>query len=237
MNILAIGAHPDDLEFLCSGTLAKYAKAGHKIFMAHLCHGDLGGKDISKKKLMSVRKTEAVEAGRLIGAKVFSGIASDLDLYEDRESRKKVVEIIRQAKPDLIITHAPNDYMPDHVAVSKLVFDASFTSTLPNYPTKTKAHEPIVPVYYMDTMAGINANPCVYVDISETIEMKKKMLLCHESQHKWLNGHHRTKAVELLETMAKFRGLQCGVEYAEAFGILDVWGRRKPGELVASKLQ
>ncbi|OGF46516.1 MAG: hypothetical protein A2452_01055 [Candidatus Firestonebacteria bacterium RIFOXYC2_FULL_39_67] len=234
MNILAVGAHPDDIEILCAGTLAKYAKDGHKIFMAHLCHGDLGGKGISRKELLMTRKKEAIEAGKVIGAKVFSGIASDLDLYTDRTARKKAVEIIRQAEPDLIITHAPNDYMPDHRATSRLIFEASFTATLPNYKTRTKAHEPIIPIYYMDNAAGIKFDPTLYVDITKTIDIKKKMLLCHKSQHKWLKGHHNSGAVELIDTLAKFRGLQCGAAYAEAFRILDVWGRNRPGKLTGN---
>ncbi|OGS21691.1 MAG: hypothetical protein A3J83_02105, partial [Elusimicrobia bacterium RIFOXYA2_FULL_40_6] len=180
MRILAIGAHPDDLEILCAGTLAKYSERKHKVFMAHLCNGDLGGKNITPAELARVRKIEAQKAAKLICAEELGGIASDLDLYADRETRKKVVDIIRYARPDVIFTHSPDDYMPDHVITSKLVFDAAFAATLPNYKTKSKVHESIVPIYYMDTMAGINFFPTDYVDITETTGIKKKMLLCHK---------------------------------------------------------
>ena len=120
-----------------------------------------------------------------------------------------------------------NDLWPDHVITSQLVFDAVFTATLPLYKTKYKVHEPIVPVFYLDTMAGIGFEPTDYVDITDFINIKKKMLLCHKSQYKWLKGHHNAEVTNFLEIMAKFRGLQCGVLYAEAFRRLNVWGRIK----------
>ena len=225
MRILAVGAHPDDLEILCGGTLAKYSDKGHKVFMAHLCNGNLGGSDIEPEKLAGIRDKEAKKAAEVIGAEVLGPIAGDLDLFATREMRREVVDIIRFSKPDVIFAHSPNDYMPDHVITGKLVFDAAFTATLPNYKSRYETHEPIVPIYYLDTMAGIGFEPSDYVDITDYIEIKKKMLLCHESQQKWIKGHHSAEAVSLLEKVAKFRGVQCGIEYAEAFKKLNVWGR------------
>ena len=195
--------------------------------MAHLCNGNMGGKNIKPEELVRIRDREAKRAAELIGTEALGPIAGDLDLYPTREMRIEVVDIIRYAKPDVIFTHSPNDYMPDHVITSQLVFDAAFTATVPLYKTKRKAHESIVPIFYMDTMAGIGFEPTDYVDITDFIEIKKKMLLSHESQYKWVKGHHHADASSFLETMAKFRGLQCGVEYAEAFRRLDVWGRVK----------
>ncbi|MFN4226844.1 MAG: PIG-L deacetylase family protein [Candidatus Ratteibacteria bacterium] len=232
MTILAIGAHPDDLEILCGGTLAKYSKNGHKVYMAHLCNGDKGGKDILPMELAKIRDQEAKKAASLIGAEVLGPIASDLELYNTKEMREKVMDIIRYAKPDIIITHSPEDYMPDHVITGQLVFDASFTSTLPNYKTKYPAHESIVPIFYMDTIVGLKFQPTHYVDITDFFEIKKQMLLCHESQYKWIKGHHLSDPINLIETMSKFRGLQCGVLYAEGFKIENVWGRVRPVELI-----
>lgn len=228
MRILAIGAHPDDIEILCGGTLAKYASKGHKIFMAHLCNGSMGGKEIEPEKLAEIRDKEAKKSASIIGAEVLGPIAGDLDLYPTREMRIEVIDIIRYAKPDLIITHAPNDYMPDHVITSQLVFDASFTATLPLYKTKYPAHQVITPILYMDTLAGFGFEPNYYVDITEFFEIKKKMLLSHESQYKWLKGHHQSDPIHLIETMGKFRGIQCGVLYAEGFRVANLWGRVRP---------
>ncbi|MCS7180097.1 MAG: PIG-L family deacetylase [bacterium] len=232
MNILAIGAHPDDIEILCGGTLAKCSKKGHNIFMAHLCSGDKGGKDISPSELVKIRKMEAKKSASLIGAEVLGPIADDLDLYNTREMRIKVIDIIRYTKPDIIITHSPEDYMPDHIITSQLVFEAAFPATLPNYRTEYPPHELITPIFYMDTLVGLKFQPTHYVDITEFFEIKKQMLLCHESQYKWIKGHHLSDPLNIIETVAKFRGLQCGVLYAEGFRIENVWGRVKPVDLI-----
>ena len=232
MKILAVGAHPDDLELLCGGTLAKFAREGHEVFMAHLCNGNMGGKNIKPEELEKIRRKEAEKSAEIIGAKALGGYFGDLTIYPDKEGRDKVVDLIREVKPDLIITHSPQDYMPDHIITGELTFDAAFTATLPNYKTRYPAHECIMPIYYMDTLVGLNFHPTDYVDITETFEIKKQMLLCHESQYKWISSHHQTHPVQMLEVMARFRGLQCGVMYAEAFQRLQVWGRMTPSRLL-----
>ncbi len=232
MRILAIGAHPDDLEILCGGTLAKYASRGHQIVMAHLCSGSLGSKDIPPQELARIRDEEARRSASLINAEVLGPIADDLDLYPTREMRRKVVDIIRYAKPDIIITHSPLDYMPDHTTTAQLVFDSAFTATLPNYKSEYPAHEEMVPIFYMDTLVGLKFHPTHWVDITDFFEVKKKMLLCHESQYKWIKGHHLSDPINLIETMARFRGLQCGAMFAEAFALEHVWGRVRPTDLL-----
>ena len=227
MRVLAVGAHPDDLELLCGGTLAKYTDQGHQVFMAHLCSGNMGGLDIDPQELAQIRDKEATNAAELIAAQALGPVADDLDLYPSKQARIAVVDIIRQAKPDIIFTHSPNDYMPDHLITSQLVFDASFASTVPLYKTDQPAHDPIAPIFYMDTVAGVGFEPTDYVDITDFLETKKKMFLAHQSQHKWIKDHHQADALEMLETTGKFRGLQCGVKYAEAFRRLSVWGRTK----------
>ena len=136
----------------------------------------------------------------------------DLEIYDNnKESRDKVVDIIKKVDPDFIITHDPNDYMPDHVATSKLVFDACFTATLPHYKTEVNGKARLTPIYYMDSLAGVNFNPTEYVDITDEIELKLQMLECHESQIKWMLHHDHIDFVDFVRTCSKFRGLQCGV--------------------------
>ena len=232
MRVLAVGAHPDDLELYCGGTLAKYADQGHEVIMAHLCSGNKGGTNITPEELAQTRGNEAKAAAKLIAAEVLGPIAGDLDLYPTEQMRIKTADLIRQAKPDVIFTHSPNDYMTDHIITSQLVFDASFSATVPLYKTSLPAHEDITPVFYMDTPASLGFEPTDYVDITDYIETKKKMFLCHQSQFPWIEGHHKAKPTDMLETVAKFRGLQCGVPYAEAFRRLNVWGRIKVDKLL-----
>jgi N-acetylglucosamine malate deacetylase 1 len=233
MRVLAVGCHPDDIEVSCAGTLAKYKKAGHDVIMCHLANGNLGHVVIKPNKLRDIRKKEAEAAGALIGAEVISADIGDLKVYsENAEMRDKVVDIIRYARPDVIITHSPNDYMPDHVATGKLVFDAAFTATVPHYQTQNEYHSSITPIYYMDTLAGVNFLPTEYVDISETIDTKIEMLSKHESQVKWMLDHDEIDFLDFVKTVAKFRGLQSGVKFAEAFTQCYAWPKVRTNRML-----
>ncbi len=225
MNVLAIGCHPDDVEIACAGTLAKCVKRGDKVIVCHVSSGNLGHVVIPPDELTIIRANEAKKAGSLAGIEVISGGFDDLQIYDgNREARDKIVDVIRYANPDFIITHNPNDYMPDHTAVARLVFDASFTATLPNYTDYPHRYsspdgEPakLVPIYYMDTLAGVDFNPTEYVDISEEIDLKIKMLECHESQLVWMREHDGIDFADMVKTCSRYRGYQCGADYAEGF--------------------
>lgn len=223
MRVLAIVAHPDDIEMSCAGTLAKYAQAGHSVVMCNLCDGALGG-NIPKEELAAIRSREAKAAAGIIGAEYIPALFEDLDLYTDRPSRQKVADIIRQARPDFIITHPPVDYAPDHTATSELVFAASFLATLPNYGD-AKAIEslsagPAVPIFYMEASGGHEFRPTIWIDITETFALKKQMLECHQSQVTWLKKWRGVDIVAKMEAQSQYRGSQSGVRYAEAFTAL-----------------
>jgi acyl carrier protein len=115
-----------DIEFLCVGTLARFKEKKAEIFMSYLCNGDKGHFEIPSPELARIRKKEAEESAKILGAEIQGGMFPDLDIYPDKEARKKVVDLIRVARPDLVITHSPEDYMCDHTTTSKLVIDASF---------------------------------------------------------------------------------------------------------------
>src|SRR5437660_522369 len=117
-RVLAVGAHPDDLEILCGGTLVRYVQEGHEVVM---CHATLGNRD------------------------------SEINAA-DPDQRRAVVDLVREARPDVIITHFPVDYMSDHNEISKLVFDCSFHATLPLLATGKPYHGVVTPIYYMDTL-------------------------------------------------------------------------------------
>ena len=224
MRVLAIGAHPDDIEIACSGTLAKCAKRGDTVIVCHVSSGDLGHVVIPPDELRKIRAAEAKKAGAMAGIEVIWGGFNDLDIYPDnKEARDKIVEVIQYAQPDFIITHNPDDYMPDHTAVAKLVFDASFTATLPNYKTKTGKAAKLVPIFYMDTLAGVNFQPTMYVDISAEIDQKIRMLECHESQLVWMREHDGIDFADMVRTCSRYRGYQCGAAYAEGFRQCEVY--------------
>lgn len=218
MNVLAIGCHPDDIEINCAGTLAKCVKRGDNVTVCHVCNGNLGHVIIKPDELREIRAAEAKKAGALAGIKVVTCDIGDVLAYEgSKEQRDIVVDIIREADPDFIITHAPNDYMPDHVAVSRLVFDASFAASVPQYKTKVDKVAKVTPIFYMDNLGGVNFIPTEYVDVTEEIDLKLEMLECHESQLKWMRDHDNIDFADMVKTCAKYRGYQCNAEYAEGF--------------------
>mgnify|MGYP001213505916 FL=1 len=227
MNVLAIGCHPDDLEIGCGGTLAKFAAQGHRVTMVHVANGDKGHKEIGPEELARIRAGEAAAAGKLIGAEVIGLGVPDLAVRSDNADLiDALAEVIRRVQPDLIITHPPEDYMKDHMEVSRAVFDASFAATVPHYhPSSGPAHGKEVPLFYMDTLAGVNFIPTIYVDITDHIETKLRMLACHESQIKWMKEHDGIDFVDFVRTCSKFRGLQCGKPYAEGFTQCLAWPR------------
>lgn len=227
MNVLAIGCHPDDLEISCGGTLAKYAKNGHNVYMCHIANGSVGHTIIMPDELIKLRTKEAEQAGKIIGAKEVINInVPDLEVDSyNQNTVNKVIDVIRHTKPDVIITHSPDDYMKDHIEVSKLAFDASFLCSIPHRYTDNPVYPKIAPVYYMDTLAGVNFHPIDYVDISDTIEVKIKANNCHKTQIKWLYEHDKIDFLDFVRTVSKFRGLQCGVPYAEGFRKCETWPR------------
>ena len=218
MNVLAIGCHPDDIEINCVGTLIKCVKRGDNVTVCHVCNGDMGHAVIMPPELREMRIQEAKNAGAMAGIKVVTCDIGDVDVYNQcKEHRDRVVDVIREADPDLIITHAPNDYMLDHVAVSQLVFDASFAASVPHYKTKVDKIARVVPLYYMDNLAGVDFVPTDYVDVSEEIDLKLAMLECHVSQLKWMRDHDHIDFADMVKTCAKYRGYQCNAAYAEGF--------------------
>ena len=225
MNVLVISCHPDDVEAYCAGTLIKCVNRGDKVIVCHASSGSLGHVVIPPDELRVIRANEAKKAGSLAGIEVISAGFDDLEVFDNgKEARDRLVDVIRYANPDFIITHNPDDYMPDHTAVSRLVFDASFTATLPNYTsfkhrysTEKDGPAKLVPIYYMDTAGGVEFNPTEYVDIANEIDLKIDMLECHESQVGWMRDHDNVDFTEMVRSWARYRGYQCGAEYAEGF--------------------
>lgn len=218
MRILGVGAHPDDVEITCGGTLARYAQMGHHITMAFACDGDKGHFVIPREELARVRNQEAKHAASMIGAdSIWLG-------FHDAEieggllrNREVFIDLIREVQPDVIFTHSPSDYHADHMAVSQLVVDATFMSTVPHIKTKYPAVNTLPQIYYIEPYGGIDFQPDIYVDIETTFSLKLDMMAKHQSQVIWLKEHDDKDILEHLETVALFRGVQCGKRYAEGF--------------------
>jgi LmbE family N-acetylglucosaminyl deacetylase len=226
MRVLCVGAHPDDLEILCGGTIARFVRGGHEVVMCHLTTGDMGSFVHSRAEISRLRLEEAQQAAAVAGAEHRCLGLSDGEVNAaDPAQKALVVDLVRDARPDLIVTHAPGDYMGDHNEASKLVFECSFYATFKNLETDRERHHTVTPIYYMDTIAGLGFVPTEYVDITGVIDVKASMLEAHQTQLVWLRDHDGVDIVEEMRTAARYRGQQCGVRYAEGFVQCLTWLR------------
>lgn len=227
INVLALFAHPDDAEFLCAGTLAHLATRGAKIHMATLTAGDCGSTTLPAAKISAVRKREAAKSAALIGARYYCLESKDLLVFYDRPHLIKVMELVRQTRPDLVITHSPVDYMIDHETVSHLCQSACFGAMAPNF--KTGARHPAPPLtsvphlYYADAFGrreilGKKIESGMSVNISATLNRKEEMLSCHDSQQAWLKSQQEIpETLATMREMAEAAGKRARFRYAEGF--------------------
>lgn len=223
-TILAIHAHPDDIETLCAGTLALLAAHGHRIVIATMTAGDCGSIEHSNEETARIRTREAAAAAALIGAEYKCAGFGDLALFNDDVSRRRTTELLRTVDPALVITAAPADYHPDHEATSMLVRDACFAASVPNYRAGEAPPIRAIPhLYFTDPIGGRDRNnakitPDFGVNITAWFERKRDMLAAHESQRNWVLKHHTIdNYMGAMEAWTRWRGKTYAVPYAEGF--------------------
>jgi LmbE family N-acetylglucosaminyl deacetylase len=222
MNVLAIGAHPDDLDVCCGGTLLRLAATGNNVSMCVVTDGrghPLG----DPERVAALRRSEAQASADIVGAQLRWLGLHDGALIDDVPTRHKFIQLMLDTSPDLIITHQPEDYHSDHVVTSRLV---TATIQMAWAPPPGLIGEPVrkpVPVAFMTPANGINFTPEEYVDVTEVWERKIEMVLCHRSQYlpdaaqqpqPPLDQYHLYR---LTRVMNEFYGLACWSRYAEAF--------------------
>ncbi len=195
MNVLAIGSHPDDIEYGCGGTLLRLARHGHDVHLFIATSGEEGGSG-------DVRQGEQEDAARLLGAKtVFWGGYRDTEVPLEKELIVKLDDAIGEVAPDIIFGHAPHDTHQDH----RVLADATLSAT--RYTKNVLLFEGPTTQDFM---------PTFFVDIGETLDEKLALLRAHSSQV----DRTRIKDLDILTiagSNANFRGIQARVKYAEGF--------------------
>ena len=198
-RVLAIHAHPDDVEFQCAGTLALLKRAGCAVTIATMTPGDCGSAELDSEAIAEVRRGEAKAAADRIGADYVCLEFRDLVIFNDDVSRRRVTEALRRVRPNIILTAPPVDYLCDHEITSRLVRDACFAAPIPNYATRQWDPAPplarIPHLYYVDPIEGVDRDgrpwPAgFFVDVTRVFETKQAMLACHASQRNWLLKQH-----------------------------------------------
>lgn len=193
--------------------------------MGSLTNGNAGRPDVDPVEMAAVRRREFEASASLISADVL-WLGLDDELTEaTRETRLIVTDAIRSVKPDVIITHNPDDYHGDHLNTYRLVFEAAPLTCVANIETEHEHMTRQPQIYLMDSLGGVGFHPTELVDIGDTIELKKRMFLCHESQVDWMREATSFDMIDVIETVAKFRGYQAGVRYAEGFRRVEAWYR------------
>lgn len=190
LRLLVIGAHPDDAEYRAGGLAVLYRQLGHDVKFVSVTNGDAGHHEMGGAMLAQRRRAEASATANLV-----AGLSYEVWDHHDGELepalhiRKQVIRLIRRTRPDLVLTHRPNDYHPDHRYTSQLVQDAAYMVTVPNLCSDTPHldRDPVIMYLADDFEKPQPFRPAVVVDITSVWESKLSMLCCHESQFfEWL---------------------------------------------------
>jgi N-acetylglucosamine malate deacetylase 1 len=204
---IAIAAHPDDIEFLMSGTLMLLRKAGYQIHYWNLANGCCGSSKHDGDTIAGIRREEARAAAKAIGATFHESICNDLEIFYDKPTLAKVAAVVREVAPEIVLTHSPVDYMEDHTNACRLAVTAAFARGMPNFPSDPPrpAVTNNVTVYHAQPYShrdplGNVIEPVLVVDTGDLIELKKKMLSKHKSQKQWLDESQGLDSY--LDTMA-----------------------------------
>ena len=194
-SALAIAAHPDDIEFVMAGTLLLLRAAGWEIHCCNLSTGNFGSTVMSAAQTARTRRREAQAAAKLIGAHWHAPICDDLQIFYTDENIRRVCAVVRAAVPTVVLTHALEDYMEDHMIAARLAVTATFARGIPNYRSRPQRPPTLQPVTLYHAMPHGQCTPMrqpvrpeIYVNTTSVHATKRAALACHASQREWLDA-------------------------------------------------
>jgi LmbE family N-acetylglucosaminyl deacetylase len=226
-RVLAVVAHPDDAEILCAGTLARAQRDGAAIGICVLCRGDRGQPAVPIANLAVVRRREMAAAAKLLGAMLLRGEFGDGQLVDGPVQRRRLIGIYRRFRPTLVLAHWPEDYHSDHRAAGALAEATSWYCASAGHKTRLPALDCQPALWWMDTMNMTGFEPGFFVDMSDQLDLKRRMLTCHESQLRRSGDGGFASLEEQMMRQAQARGAQAGVAAAEAFRLHLAWKRTR----------
>ncbi|NOX53104.1 MAG: LmbE family protein [Planctomycetes bacterium] len=224
----AIGAHPDDVEFNMAGTLALLAQAGFETHMMNVSRSNLDSNELPEEEITRIRRQEAERSAAVLGAVYHPPICDDLMIFYEDKLLRQMSAVIREVRPDIVLLPSLNDYMEDHTNTARLVVTACFSRGMRHYRSDPPRAATDQDVYLYHAQPHLNRDgmrtlvvPDLFVNVTSVIDVKLKMLGCHESQRQWLD---ETQGLDdYLESMrqasaevARLSG-QAGWEYAEGW--------------------
>jgi LmbE family N-acetylglucosaminyl deacetylase len=217
-SALAIAAHPDDIEFCMAGTLCLLRSAGWEIHYFNLSTGNCGSATIPGTRLKAMRRREARAAAAVLGARWYPPITHDLEIFYSDRLLRRVAAVVRRVRPGIVLTHAPVDYMEDHMNTCRLAVTAAFARGMPNYRTVPRVKPwPGETVVYHAMPHGLCdplGTPVVaglWVNTESVQEVKRAALAEHVSQRAWLDASQGMDSyLQSMEDFAREVGRQSG---------------------------
>ncbi|MBN1642903.1 MAG: PIG-L family deacetylase [Anaerolineae bacterium] len=225
----AIAAHPDDIEFMMSGTLILLGRAGYELHYMTIANGSCGSERLDAETIVRIRREESRAAAALVGAVYHESLVDDLEILYDLGTLRRVASVLRTVAPEIVLTHWPDEYMEDHSNTSRLVCTAAFARGMRNFrtdPAQSTTGQAVT-IYHalpygLHEPLGQLVHPEMYVDVTDVMEIKRAMLATHRSQKEWLDASQGIDAyLDEIRRMCRSVGHMSG-RYAYAEG----WTRR-----------
>ncbi len=206
---MAIAAHPDDIEYVMAGTLLMLKEAGYEIHYMNLSRGNLGSVQMDSATTARTRLQEARNAASILGATFHAPVCNDLEILYTIPTLRKVSAAIRKARPEIILTHSPEDYMEDHMETCRLAVTAAFTKGMPNFKSVPDREVAQYDTTIYHAMPHSQCDPLrrrviagSFVNTSSVQDTKLASLAAHESQQNWLDVSQGMNSY--LQTMVDF---------------------------------
>jgi LmbE family N-acetylglucosaminyl deacetylase len=192
---IAIGAHPDDIEFYMAGTLLLLKQAGWNIHYFNIANGSCGSQVYNARQARAIRRAEARRAAGILGAHWHASVCDDLEIFYELRLLRRVAAVIRAVKPAIILTHPPVDYMEDHTNACRLVVSAAFAHAMPNFrsvpPRPTADYDTTIyhciPHSMRDPLRRLVV-PEIFVNTASVLDIQCAALAEHKSQQAWLDA-------------------------------------------------
>jgi N-acetylglucosamine malate deacetylase 1 len=228
-SVLAISAHPDDIEFHMAGTMIHLRNAGYELHYMTVANGSCGSNRYDAETLIRMRREEARAAAASLGAVFHESVCNDLEIFYTLPLLARVTAVVREVAPEILLTHAPSDYMEDHMNACRLAVSAAFNRGMPNFPSDPPRPAVDTPVTVYHAQPHGNRDPLgrlirpeIYVDTTAVLDEKLDALSKHESQRSWLGDSQQVDSYlqALRELGAEVGRLSGRFEFAEG------WRRR-----------
>ncbi len=222
----AVGAHPDDIEFMMAGTLILLGQAGYELHYMNLASGSCGTVELGSDEIVRIRAEEAQAAAGRIGAAFHPSLVDDIEVLYGKTILRKLGAVMREVNPAILLVPSPDDYMEDHMGAGRLAVTAAFCTGMRNFPTEppTDTVKSDCTIYHAlpyglrDGMRR-TVHAGQYVDIGNVMEEKRSVLACHSSQKEWLDRSQGLDSyLKTMEDMCREVGrMSAAFEYAEGW--------------------